>query len=177
MRIKINADIFFLCLITCQARDSMKFLSAFLKYRHMGLCRYRHNIPAFPINADDFFLGKPRIRAYNYQPLLPLAFIADVHKFCQNAFAFFFNRYRHRILLFLTMAIVSGCSWFFSAIMVFGAENQLSNKTYRAVMPAHWAEWVSSTMTSVAFRQGNVCHRHSLHKEGFYPPQQKAGSG
>ena len=87
---------FFLCLITCQARDSMKFLSAFLKYRHMGLCRYRHNIPAFPINADDFFFGKLRIRAYNYQPVLPLAFIADVHKFCRNAFAFFFNRYRHR---------------------------------------------------------------------------------
>ena len=38
-----------------------------------------------------------------------------------------------------------------------GAENQLSNRTYRAVMPAHLAEWTSSTMTSVALRR--ACRR------------------
>ena len=51
-------------------------------------------VPAFPINADDFFFGKLRIRAYNYQPVLAFAFIADIHKFCRDAFAVFFNRHR-----------------------------------------------------------------------------------
>ena len=34
-----------------------------------------------------------------------------------------------------------------------GAENQLTNRTYLAVIPAHCAEWISSTITSVAFRR------------------------
>ena len=49
--------------------------------------------------------------------------------------------------------MVSRRSCFFNSSIVLGAENQLSNRTYFAVMPAHCAEWTSSTMTSVALRR------------------------
>ena len=45
-------------------------------------------------------------------------------------------------LAFFIMAMVSRCSCFFSSSIVLGAENQLSNRIYFAVMPAHCAESV-----------------------------------
>ena len=54
---------------------------------------------------------------------------------------------------FFIMAMVLRCSCIFRVMIVFGAENQLSNSTYLAVIPAHCAEWISSTITSVAFRR------------------------
>lgn len=41
---------------------------------------------------------------------------------------------------------------FFKAVTVLGDENQLSNKTYFAVLPADCADRMSSSITSVAFR-------------------------
>lgn len=49
--------------------------------------------------------------------------------------------------------MVSRYSCFFRSSIVLGAENQLSNRTYLAAMPAHCAEWSSSTMASVALRR------------------------
>ena len=62
------------------------------------------------------------------------------------------SRNEYFILLFFSMAMVSRCSCFFRAMTVLGAENQLSDSTYFALMPAHCAECTSSTMTSVALR-------------------------
>lgn len=53
-------------------------------------------VPAFSIDTDDLFFGKFCICAYDHQPVLLVAFIADIHKLCRDAFAIFFNRYRHR---------------------------------------------------------------------------------
>ncbi len=43
------------------------------------------DVPSFPINADNLFLGYGSVRTHQYQPVLPFALIADEYQLCREA--------------------------------------------------------------------------------------------
>ena len=53
------------------------------------------NVPSFPINADNFFLGNGSVSAHQYKPVFPFAFITDEYQLCREAFPILFHFHGH----------------------------------------------------------------------------------